>query len=126
MARIPLLKAAVAGDAKAVAMLLDAGGDPNARGRDGETPLMVAAANGHLALAELLLSRGAEVDRGDDYDNTPLMRAAARGRLEMVRLLLRRGASPGHRNKWGRRAVDWSSWPENGLEIAALLEEAGG
>lgn len=126
MARSPLHKATAAGDANALAALLDSGGDPNAKGRDGETLLMIAAANGHLAVAELLLSRGAEVDRGDDYENTPLMRAAARGRLEMVRLLLRHGARPGHRNKWGRRAADWSRWPENGPEIAAVLEEAGG
>jgi uncharacterized protein len=126
MARSLLLKTAAAGDAKALARLLDAGGDPNEKGRDGETPHMAAAANGRLASAELLLSRGAEADRGDDYGNTPLMRAAARGQLEMVRLLPRHGASRNHRNQWGRRAIDWSRWPENGPEIAALLEEGGG
>ncbi|MCH8154996.1 MAG: hypothetical protein IH786_06990 [Proteobacteria bacterium] len=49
------------------------------------------------------------------------MAAAARGRLEVVERLLEAGADPGHKNKWGQGAEDWSQWPNNTAEIEARL-----
>ncbi len=45
-----------------VAVLLDAGADPNVKDRDGLTPLMYAAGQGRLELVKLLLARGADVE----------------------------------------------------------------
>ena len=42
-----------------VALLLDAGADPNSRGNDGRTPLAIARKGGHEAAAKLLQARGA-------------------------------------------------------------------
>jgi ankyrin repeat protein len=49
------------------------------------------------------------------------MAAAACGRLEVVERLLEAGADPGHKNKWGLGAEDWSQWPNNAAEIGARL-----
>lgn len=52
--------AAARGDPEVLAMLLRAGGDPDARGRDGSTPLIVAVRNGHAEAVRLLLEAGAD------------------------------------------------------------------
>jgi ankyrin repeat protein len=44
-----------------VAVLLDAGANPNLANRDGLTPLMYAAGQGRLELVRLLLAHGADV-----------------------------------------------------------------
>jgi len=50
--------AAFAGRVDAVRLLLDAGADVNARGKDGRTPLAVALAEGQTALARVLQQAG--------------------------------------------------------------------
>jgi len=54
-----LHEAAQIGSEKLIALLLDAGADPNSRGQDGRTPLTMARKSGHSAAAKLLQSRGA-------------------------------------------------------------------
>ena len=54
-----LHEAAQIGSEKLIALLLDAGADPNSRGKDGRTPLAVARKAGHTGAAKLLQSRGA-------------------------------------------------------------------
>jgi ankyrin repeat protein len=59
--KVQPLHAAVAGrSADAVAALLDAGADPDARQQVGYTPLMGAASAGRADLVDLLLARGAD------------------------------------------------------------------
>ena len=59
--KVQPLHAAVAGrSAEAVAALLDAGADPNARQQVGYTPLMGAASAGRTDLVDLLLARNAD------------------------------------------------------------------
>ena len=36
------------------------------------------------------------------------------------------GADPGHKNKWGQGAEDWSQWPNNTAEIEARLRSRDG
>ncbi len=55
-----------------LAKLLDWGGDPNARGRDGTTLLMWAAERGELRAIDLLVERGAEVNAQDDRGRSAL------------------------------------------------------
>lgn len=114
------------GDTAALAAALDGGADAQARGRWGVSALAQAAGRGDLEAVELLLAHGAEVDRASEAGNSALMAAAARGRLAVVERLLEAGADPGHKNKWGLGADDWSQWPGNTAEVRARLGSRGG
>ncbi len=116
-----ILELVARGDTAALAAALDGGADAGARGRGGVSALAQAAAKGDLEAVELLLAHGAEVDRASEAGNSALMAAAARGRLEVVARLLEAGADPGHKNKWGLGAEDWSQWPNNAAEVRAVL-----
>jgi len=68
-----LANAAAGGLTAQVAMMLDAGADPNSLYPGvGQTSLHLAVFNGHLAVVELLLKRGADVNRKDNNAKTPL------------------------------------------------------
>jgi ankyrin repeat protein len=75
-----------------VVLLLDAGADPNAALRGGETPLMTAARTGRLGPVQALISRGADVNARERRGQTALMWAAAEGHDEVVAALLKAGA----------------------------------
>ena len=75
-----------------VALLLDAGADPNARLRGDETPLMTAARTGKPGPVKALLARGADVNAKERRGQTALMWAAAEGHAEVVEALLKAGA----------------------------------
>lgn len=67
--------------------LVNAGADPNAKGKEGGTPLMTAAWFGsHDSLRELLL-RGSNPTFRDDKGKTALDLATQRGHAEIVKLL---------------------------------------
>ncbi len=79
MAVHALNAAAAGGHADIVALLLDAGADPDARQHGGFTPLMSAAANGDEASVAALLDHGADrTARGDDGMDAATL-AAERG-----------------------------------------------
>ena len=90
----PLHNAARSGDLSAVKMLLEAGADPDARGRRGATPLHEAAYNDNLAVVEALLAAGADPDAGERGDETPLHEAAHNDNPAIVKALLTAGADP--------------------------------
>lgn len=80
-----------------VALLLDAGEDPDRCNPDGmhahQTPLHGAALSGHLALVQLLVSRGARLDIRDAlWHGTPLGWARHSGQDAVVAYLLAHGA----------------------------------
>lgn len=70
---LPLLAAAVHGDAAAAALLLSLGADPRAVDDDGISPLHRAVQSGSLPVVDLLLPAGADVDlREGKWGGTPL------------------------------------------------------
>lgn len=76
-----------------LALLLEAGVDPDALEEDGSTPLMACAKRGQADLARVLLDARAMIDHQDNTGRSALMHAAEAGRAEAVRLLLERKAN---------------------------------
>ncbi len=93
----PLHVAAQEGAAYVVALLLEAGADPELPIEVGgrARPLHFAAASGTEAAVAALLAVGADVNATEDaWGQTPLIFAASKGRTEAVRALLDAGADP--------------------------------
>lgn len=101
----PLHWAAIAGNCKAIKMLLSHGADVNVFDDGGATPLQLAIQSeqykGSLA-AKLLLSHGASLEPRDALGSTAVIQASRRGKTELVRLLAEAGAD--------LKAADFASW----------------
>ncbi|HSY20708.1 MAG TPA: ankyrin repeat domain-containing protein [Polyangiaceae bacterium] len=87
------------GQSEIVAILLDAGEDPNRYNPPGNhahsTPLHQAALGGHLAAVQLLVDRGARLDQRDKvYHGSPLGWAEHGGRAEVAAFLRSRRTGP--------------------------------
>jgi ankyrin repeat protein len=86
------LHSAVADDAgeatkDIVRMLIDAGGDPNARSATDGTPVHTAAFTGNLPVLEMLLDAGGDPQAPDKKGHSPLDVARERGNTEAAALL---------------------------------------
>jgi hypothetical protein len=91
--QMPLVCAVAAADqAEALALLLDAGGDIEAKESSGLTPLHLACYLGNVEAATLLIDRGAALEAREEAGYTPLMMAANGGQQQTAELLLSRGA----------------------------------
>ena len=94
------------GTPEAVAVLLDAGADPDARAESPAVrPLHSAAAVGNTEAIRLLLQAGADPNTRQDGGLTPLHTAAALDDQESAALLLRYGADPALRDDAGADAL---------------------
>ncbi len=119
-----LHRAAHAGDAAAVAELLDAGGEADAATRHGVTPLALASAGGHDAVVGVLLAAGADANRASPEGETPLMTAARTGVVGSVETLLWHGAAAtvDAREGWrGQTALMWASAEGHAAVVAPLV-----
>ena len=88
----PLHYAAMYGSVDAMAILLDAGAEPNARNQQDATPLIYAAWN--FEKTRLLVQKGAQVEVASKSGVTPLMVASrTHGNIATIRYLLDRGAN---------------------------------
>lgn len=83
-----ILKAANAGDTKAVAGFLSKGLDPDTTDKMGNTLLMIAAVQGHEALAKMLIERKASVAKRSPAGDTALNLASLKGHLGIVKMLV--------------------------------------
>jgi ankyrin repeat protein len=88
----PLMRAAEAGDAKAVRALVTRGADVNARASDGTTALHWAVRADDLETADALLRAGAKASVANDLGITPGYIAAENGNAALLRRLLDAGA----------------------------------
>lgn len=82
----PLHVAAIRGDTRTIALLLDAGAEIDARGEYGHTPLNEAVGQGHVEAVRLLLSRGADASIPNDWGQTPQQNAKIGGKHEIETL----------------------------------------
>ncbi|HLS84017.1 MAG TPA: ankyrin repeat domain-containing protein [Arenimonas sp.] len=87
--------AAMAGDARAVARLLELGLPVDAADAQGCTALLRAAGGGHEEVVDLLLSHGADTALAARTGATPLSAAISMRHTGVVERLLRAGADPG-------------------------------
>ncbi len=83
----PVLYAAGAPDAKALALLLERGAPANARSPNGTTPLMMAARYGTEAAVDLLLGHGADPKLRNDHQLSAGDFARQGGREALARRL---------------------------------------
>ncbi|KAA0171531.1 hypothetical protein FNF28_00741 [Cafeteria roenbergensis] len=106
--QMKLSHASAAGDAAAVAEILDAGANSGTPDLAGLTPLHHAATNGEPAVIELLVARGASPDTpaANAAGGTPLHCAAGNGQDGACACLLRLGADPSLRNLKGHLPED--------------------
>jgi ankyrin repeat protein len=95
--------AAQAGDVEAIARLVAAGADVNARDEHGNTPLKYASAEPVPAALRKLIELGADVNLADDRGFAPLHCVAAHGfyaeAVEMAETLLASGANVNARSR---------------------------
>ncbi len=111
---------AAAGNLTAIRQALDAGGDVNARDKDGATALHCAVEKDHAAVVNLLIERGANVNARRRDGATPL-HLAARNRGETIAWsLLAAGADRDLADGAGLRPMDVARRARN-AELERLL-----
>ena len=81
------VRAASAGDEKAVDLFLDAGIEIDATAKNGATALMGAAENNATPILKRLIKKGAAFDKKDREGWTPMMKAIYGNKVEAVELL---------------------------------------
>ena len=80
------------GDLVALARLIEAGADIDAKNQQGQTGLMLSARDGRVDVARLLVDRGADLNHTAKFHLSALMLAVINGRMEIVRTLVHAGA----------------------------------
>jgi ankyrin repeat protein len=120
---VPLLVGTGFFDPTVTSILLEAGSDPNAADREGETALMKASGHGVKESVKVLIEHHADVNRKDVKGWTALMYAAAGHRSDAIPLLLENGADPNARDSEGKSALDLAD-KSNNLGAIAMLSLA--
>lgn len=115
----PLGSAVDAGPVELVALLIDAGADPQRAATGGPPLLSRALTQGDPEMLITVLALGAPVDGSDGAGPTPLEVAAEHATLSQVELLLERGAVPGP-------AAILAATRRGDLAMLSALLEAGG
>lgn len=114
----PLMRAARAGDAPVMRLLLAKGADPKATTKEGNTAFLFASGIGYrdkntsgtesqaLEAVKLLIENGADVNQGNGRDETALQGAAGRGADSIIEYLVSRGAKVDAQAKANWTALD--------------------
>jgi ankyrin repeat protein len=120
---LPLEEAAASGNLPTVRLLLECGGDPNHRDRDGWSSIHWAAEEGHLEIVRLLLNAGANPNAVSSYGTSPLHCAANGGHVSIVSLLLLQRADPLKSTCHGWTALHHAAFMGHSHVVQRLLED---
>lgn len=118
-----LMHAVSHGNFEMTRALLEAGADPDLKGR-GFTPLGMAALKGYARIVQALLKAGADVDRKSSDGNTPIIAATLMHRTEVVRELLAYHPDMTIWNREGRVSLGIAV-QDGDKDIVTLMLDAG-
>jgi len=123
----PILIALKKGYTVITQILLNAGADVNARGKDGLSPLLIACGkptHGYKAIAETLIKRGAIINIRDRLGYTPLLLSLTGGTYEVAEMLIERGADLTATTRNGETALSLAKKLENKKLIELIVNKA--
>eukprot|EP00919_Chromeraceae_sp_WS-2016_P034847 GHVR01082561.1.p1 GENE.GHVR01082561.1~~GHVR01082561.1.p1 ORF type:complete len:157 (+),score=8.70 GHVR01082561.1:855-1325(+) len=106
--RTPLICASETGHVEVVRLLIDKGGDINAKDNFGSSPLIHASKGGHLNVVKLLIDielikpQRANLNAIDNFGSTPLIHALIGGHVDVVKLLIDSGSDLNAGDDYGR------------------------
>ena len=140
----PLMRAARAGDAEVMRLLLAKGADPKRTSKEGNTALMFAAGIGYrdknttgteaqaLEAVQVALAQGLDINQTTGRDDTALHGAAGRGADTIIEFLVAHGAKIDQKSKANYTALDiamgknsFGSLPVPHDSTVALLRKLG-
>lgn len=119
-----LFKAVLNRDSINVELLLDKGGNPNFKMKQGAfemSMLITAVQNQDYKTTKLLLEHKAEVDFKDWFKTTALMYAVNKGNKPIVELLIANGADPNAKDEQGNSVLSAAKESKN-EEVIKLIE----
>ena len=108
-------------EAETLALLMDAGADPNVPDNRMMTALHRVASRGDLTAAALLLEAGADLNARDELGGTPLHRATVNDAADVSQALSDAGADVNAPDESGDTPLHWASRGGD-LTIAVLLD----
>jgi ankyrin repeat protein len=139
-----LMRAARAGDAAVMRLLLDKGADPKLTTKDGNTALMLAAGVGYrdkntkgteaeaLEAVNVAIAAGLDIQQKNNRDETPLHGAAFRGADTIAQFLIDKGAALNPVSRQGFTPLDMAMGKSVTAQLpvphdstVALLKKAG-
>jgi len=101
-------------------ILLEAGANPNATAREGQTAVMQAAGLGFEESVKILIEFHADPNLKDHKGRTALMHAAMGGYVDAIPLLLDNGADANVRDSEGKTALDLALTSKKQIAIKLL------
>jgi ankyrin repeat protein len=105
-----------------LAILIDAGADPNKLDPHGQTPLDYAVSKGHKEIVEMLLKRGANSNLKNGHGDTPLIVAVEANDLGVATLLIQGGANINAKNADDKTALQIAI-EQGKIDIAEYLRQ---
>ena len=117
--------AVLTGDKSRVELFLEAGMNPDVRGKDSDTTALIEASyRGYTEIVQILIDKGADVNAQGDYGYTALIAASAIGHTEIVQILIDKNAKVNEKNNGGYTALLVAS--QNGhTKVVQLLLDKG-